>query len=76
MDVYGLAHPSYIYTSIFYSIYIYNISMYRFFFGIAGRKDVGKSLITYEDKTQDVLPPSFSWTNIALSRARMIIGLY
>lgn len=44
--------------------------MYRFFSGIAGRKDVGKSLVTF----QDVLPPSFSRTSIALSRARAIHG--
>lgn len=61
----------------FYSIYIYNISMYRFFSEIAGRKDERKSLITFEDVMQDdVLPLPFSWTSIALSRTKAIIGLH
>lgn len=36
----------YIYVHILFYIHIQNISMYRFFSGIAGRKDVGKSLVT------------------------------
>lgn len=40
----------------FYSIYIYNISMYRFFSGIAGRKDERK--ISHYFRRQDARRPS------------------
>lgn len=76
MDVCRIVHP---HIRPYYSIYIYNASLYRFLSEIAGRKDECGNVSRYFQSwtlgamTSSCLPRS-RWTSLVLSLGRSFKG--